>query len=362
MSRPGRPVQPDATYRRIADDLRKRLQKREWPPLSPLPSLRALAGEYGVSLDVLRAAMDVMRAEDRVGLNGRRRLAATREMAVKAHLTPSRAVLLATTAPLHLDAGTTDQNRLLMGIQQGLADRDAPVIAVHSYTFRTTPPQGFLGLPLRAVLVLGALEPPGYPAYERLPVPVILVDRPPGRHALHAAAVDNESAVREAVQRLKAAGHRRIALLRRVSGAERDVDPDSKERETAFRRALKDAGLPVRQDSIFSSFSMDSAERPAIRALAGPAGRFSAVLCSDSTGAALLVEAARRGGRKVPEHLSVVGFQGTIDAPKVSGPAIDFFALGRNAAELIDAPRRPPKILRVAAAWRDAGTVAPPRS
>ncbi|MCK6472092.1 MAG: substrate-binding domain-containing protein [Planctomycetes bacterium] len=362
MPRLGRPVQPDAAYRRVADDLRRRLQTREWPPPEPLPSLRTLASEYGVSLDVLRSAMDVMRAEDRVGLSGLRRLAATREMSVKAHLTPSRAVLLLTTSPLRLDAGTTDQNRLLMGIQQGLADRDAPVIAVHSYTFRTTPPQGFLDLPLRAVLVVGALEPAGYPAYERLPIPVILVDRPAGRHALHATAVDNEGAVREAVWRLKAAGHRRIALLRRVSGAERDIDPDSKEREVAFRRVMKDAGLAVRKDSVFSSFSMDSAERPAIRALAGPAGRFSAVLCSDSAGAALLVEAARRSGRKVPEHLSVAGFQGITGAPKVSGPAIDFFDLGRRAAELLDAPRRPPKVLRVAAAWREAGTIGAPQS
>lgn len=36
-------------WRRVADDLRRRIQSGEWPPGAALPSLSALADEYGVS-------------------------------------------------------------------------------------------------------------------------------------------------------------------------------------------------------------------------------------------------------------------------------------------------------------------------
>jgi DNA-binding GntR family transcriptional regulator len=48
-------------WRKVADDLRKRIESGEWPPGSPLPSLSALEEEYRVSRTTARKAIGALR-------------------------------------------------------------------------------------------------------------------------------------------------------------------------------------------------------------------------------------------------------------------------------------------------------------
>jgi GntR family transcriptional regulator len=60
------------TYRTIAEDVRRRIARREYPPGSRIPSYRDLAGLYGVSVATAQRAVRVLRAAGAaVGMQGR---------------------------------------------------------------------------------------------------------------------------------------------------------------------------------------------------------------------------------------------------------------------------------------------------
>ncbi|MCW8129497.1 MAG: substrate-binding domain-containing protein [Planctomycetota bacterium] len=356
---PGRPPQPDAEYRRVADALRGRLVSGAWPPGTTLPSLRALAAEFGVGLDTARAAVGLLRQESRVGVSGWKRLVATPQMARKPGMEPARAVLLAVTTPFRMPPGTSDFNQLLLGLHRGAGELDAPMLVAHSYTLRTAPPHALLQLGPRALLLVGVVEPEGFLAYAKLPLPVVLVDRPAAGRPFHAIAADNEDAMRQAVRRLAALGHRRIAFVRRLSFAERGVDPDSRERHDGFRKALKEAGLPYIAEAVFPYFTRDTSASPAFRAILAPARKITAAVCADEASAVLLLEAARAEGKAVPRDLSIVCVQGRTADHRISGPAVDFFELGRRAMQMSLLPGRPVQCQRVSAAWREGNTAGP---
>ena len=50
-------------WRRVADDLRRRIEAGEFPPGAPLPSLVALVDEYGVSRSTAAKAVASLRDE-----------------------------------------------------------------------------------------------------------------------------------------------------------------------------------------------------------------------------------------------------------------------------------------------------------
>jgi LacI family transcriptional regulator len=141
--------------------------------------------------------------------------------------------------------------------------------------------------------------------------------------------LDNPSGVRAAVDHLVDLGHTEIA---HIAGVRRDGD----ERRHSFQGALQARGLepgPV--------IASDSREEGGLRAgrelLAGP--EVSAVVCTNDRVAVGLYQAARSAGVRIPEHLSVVGFDDLpwsayLDPPltTVRQPAR---AMGRAAANRV---------------------------
>jgi GntR family transcriptional regulator len=49
------------TYRRIAEDIQRRIRRREYPPGSKIPSYRDLSLLYGVSIATVQRAVRVLR-------------------------------------------------------------------------------------------------------------------------------------------------------------------------------------------------------------------------------------------------------------------------------------------------------------
>lgn len=59
-------------YRAIADDLRARIQRGEYPPGQPMPSYRELAELYSVSVSTMQRAVGVLQIQGWiVGVQGR---------------------------------------------------------------------------------------------------------------------------------------------------------------------------------------------------------------------------------------------------------------------------------------------------
>lgn len=117
-------------------------------------------------------------------------------------------------------------------------------------------------------------------------------------------AIDDEAAAYDGTRHLIALGHRRIGLL---AG-----DPDSvlvnAVRKRGYLRAMSEAGLaPVLEhgNSLY-----DSAPPALGRLLAQDAGLTAVFALSDEMGAAVVNELQRRG-RRVPDDISVLGFDNT---------------------------------------------------
>lgn len=124
------------------------------------------------------------------------------------------------------------------------------------------------------------------------------------RHPRHpCVSVDGEAACAQAVQRLVALGHRRIAM---ASGTLAASDR-ARQRHRGFQLGMKQAGLPPGE--LIEMPFIEAAVREVSVRLAG-AGRPTALLCSNDLLAVRCVRAAYLAGLRVPEDLSVVGFDG----------------------------------------------------
>jgi DNA-binding LacI/PurR family transcriptional regulator len=145
---------------------------------------------------------------------------------------------------------------------------------------------------------------------------------------------DAERGATAAFEHLVELGHRRIGHLAAGFDA-----PTFHLREAARRRVLADAGLePGDQPRATTPIGIEAA-----RAAAGPllAERPTAVFCDDDIIAAGLYLAAREGGLRIPDDLSVVGFDdmdfARVLEPALTTVALDAELLGATAFELLEA-------------------------
>jgi LacI family transcriptional regulator len=186
-------------------------------------------------------------------------------------------------------------------------------------------------------------------------VPVVLLDR--HSSALHAdsVVVDNEAAARQAVTHLLDLGHRDIGLLAMTDLAEgpeitrhpktgqvdvRGASRPSVERIRGYVLAMQDAGLVVRDDLIAYTPGLDpaDAEREADRLL-GQSRRPTAVFAADNIATQAAFTAARRHGLRMPDDVSLVGFD-DLDWTSLVDPPVTVVAqspteMGRIAARIL---------------------------
>ncbi len=160
------------------------------------------------------------------------------------------------------------------------------------------------------VLVGSGLAPEALKArFGRLP-PVVLIEREGGEAGVPTFQIDNEGAAYRATRHLVEAGHRRIAHIRGLRRAGR-------EREAGYRRALAEAGLapgPV----VDGDFTEAGGYR-ATRALLATGG-FTAVFVANDRMALGVYRAAFERGLRIPDDLSVVGFDDLAFAAYLTPP------------------------------------------
>jgi DNA-binding LacI/PurR family transcriptional regulator len=145
-------------------------------------------------------------------------------------------------------------------------------------------------------------------------LPLVLVDQAPHR-GMPSVSVDDRAGARAAAQHLLDLGHRRVGIVTGESGGPHHelVPPDApsghhvaRERMAGWREALDAAGVePLVARSVIQP--EESAYRSAQVLLDQPAPP-TAVLCWSDVMAHWVVRAAEDRGLRVPEDLSVVGF------------------------------------------------------
>lgn len=207
-----------------------------------------------------------------------------------------------------------------------------------------TPPKDDAYVPARDVAIDGALVytcEPGSAGVEwlgRRTLPVVAVDQDLG-DAVPGVCVDDRDGARQGARHLIDLGHRRIAILglrgEGGSAAESSSYP-SRERLAGWMEALAEAGVePV---VALAPFKPVDAALEVARDLLRTTD-VTGVLCFSDVFAQAVVRAAEELGRRVPEDLSVVGYD---DSPlaSTSRPALttvqqDITAKGHLAASML---------------------------
>ena len=140
-----------------------------------------------------------------------------------------------------------------------------------------------------------------------LGIPVSLV----GMHhaSCSSVAIDDVAASRTATQHLVNQGHKKIGLM---SG--RPDDPFNfsvpQDRRKGFMQGLYENGLEwVPSREVHGDFTMNTASRAMDDLLARP-NRPTAIFCESDEMAFGAMQAARRHGLKVPDDISIIGFDG----------------------------------------------------
>lgn len=173
-------------------------------------------------------------------------------------------------------------------------------------------------------------------ALSNVPADIPLVAVGCGTHASHASlasvAVDNGAGAERATSYLLDLGHRTVHHL---AGPRSWLD--AQEREAGWRRALEARGAPVPEPWSAGDWSSRTGFEHGRQVAEDP--EISAVFCANDHMALGLLRALQQGGRRIPEDVSLVGFDDIPEAeyfgPPLTTVRQDFDELGRRALRVL---------------------------
>jgi LacI family transcriptional regulator len=164
--------------------------------------------------------------------------------------------------------------------------------------------------------------------------PVVAVDPHVGGSTLPTVDSQNFEGARAMTEHLLALGHRRIAFL-----AGRPDLESARRREAGYRAALEAAGVAFDPELVLvGGFTEATAAAPA-RELLTRSPRPTAIFAANDQSAIQTMRTAAELGIRVPEEISVAGFDNTPDSALTSPPltTVDqsIQALGQEAVRLV---------------------------
>ena len=133
--------------------------------------------------------------------------------------------------------------------------------------------------------------------------PLVLVNNELAGQRIFSVRMDNAGGARAAVTYLRQLGHQRIAFVAGPAGGR-----STQERRAGYAQGLDANGLGPAPELIVSGGGLLEDGPRALSALMELRNRPTAVLCYNDLAAIGLLAAAARSGLRVPEELSVVGF------------------------------------------------------
>lgn len=171
--------------------------------------------------------------------------------------------------------------------------------------------------------------------YERLrqvKLPTVLVNARIPELSFPTVSTDDAAAAEQAIQHVHQLGHRRIGVLLGPV----DHVPSQRKLESA-RRVLDRLGAPLGDEMVVRGlYSLESGQAGAARLIAGGA---TAVVCASDPIALGAIRAARRAGLRVPEDISVVGFDDSAlmscTEPPLTTVRQPIESMGRTVIELL---------------------------
>jgi len=190
----------------------------------------------------------------------------------------------------------------------------------------------FVGQGVEGIIVI-ATHDSGVAALAHVPPEVPIVALGCGTHAsISSVAVDNEAGAKTATSYLLGLGHRTV---HHIAGPAANLD--AQERVGGWRLALREAGAP--EPLVLAGDWSAGSGYELARQLAGQADRPTAILCGNDTMALGALRALSERGLRVPDDVSVVGFDDIPDAsyymPPLTTVRQDFGEVGRQALSVL---------------------------
>ncbi len=165
-------------------------------------------------------------------------------------------------------------------------------------------------------------------------IPVVAIDPHTGRADLPTVESDSFGGALAATRHLIDRGHRRIGFL-----AGRPDLRSAGLRDAGYRRALADAGIPVDPALVGAGRYELETTRESARVMLARDDRPTAIFAANDLSAIAVIDAAQELGLRVPDDLSVVGFD---DVPEATRRALPLTTvqqpmrrLGAVAAEMV---------------------------
>lgn len=166
-------------------------------------------------------------------------------------------------------------------------------------------------------------------------LPLVLLDARPENDSVPCVVPDEEAGARTAVNELARHGHRRIAFA-----LDEREGPAAAGRLKGYHAALSDHGLPDDPQWVVRARSDSTGGREAALRLLDLSERPTAIFAFNDQMAIGVYHAAAERGLRIPEDLSVIGFDdlyviGREMLPGLTTVALPHYAMGEVAAQLL---------------------------
>lgn len=254
-------------------------------------------------------------------------------------------------------------NRHIMGAAE---EKGLQVITLQTYGDGEQAIKQFIEMRVDGLAVIShiGIAPEQFQRLHRAGIPVVAVERTYSLPFVDNIEVRDREAVFNAVQRLLDWGHRRIAMI-----CPFQREKVEQQRLEGFHLALEAAGIP-REDHLVELTDFYSAINGKLAALKLLSGAVvpTAVVCASDILAAGAMQAFYANGLRVPEDISVVGYDNTVAAylsPPIDSVDLDLSRVGEILLELMERRRNTPdcpaRTEYLSTTYVERGTVAPKR-
>lgn len=189
------------------------------------------------------------------------------------------------------------------------------------------------------------------PMLSELRVPIVLVNNQHPSEFVHSVTIANFEASRELTRHLIALGHKRIAYIGDRFGNQSDTD-----RFGGYRAALNEADVPFQPDLVVHGDGHPEGGSSGMERLFAAGDSPTAVFCYNDMTALGALRVIRARGLRIPQDISVAGFDDLYLAQYVEPPLTTVRqpkqAMGRMAMETLfkllgDAQAPSPQTIRV---------------
>ncbi len=192
-----------------------------------------------------------------------------------------------------------------------------------------------------AVISHLGIAPELFGRLHQIGIPVVAVERTYDLPYVDNIEVRDREAVFHAAQQLLALGHRHIGMI-----CPSPQDSVEEQRLEGFHQALEEAGIPREQHEVelTDSYSTVHGKLAALKLLARSCVP-TALVCASDILAAGAMQALYANGLRVPEDISIVGYDNTVAAylsPPIDSVDLDLSQVGEILLNLLERRRNAP--------------------